>query len=81
MAKALLEKAGFEVEVKSGLVRKSLEQGEIDFYYEYTGTAYTTFFKQKDATDMQELNKHVDVGHEAEAKVAQDWLKSKALLK
>ena len=56
MAKILLEKEGFEVKVKTGLstalARKALEQGEIDFYYEYTGTAYTTFYKQKDPAVM-----------------------------
>ncbi len=56
MAKALLEKNGFEVELKTGLptnmARKAVLAGEIDFYYEYTGTAYTVFFKQSDPEIM-----------------------------
>lgn len=50
LAKALLEKNGFQVDLKSGLptnmARKAVLTGEIDFYYEYTGTAYTVFYKQ-----------------------------------
>ncbi|MBW1668236.1 MAG: glycine/betaine ABC transporter substrate-binding protein [Deltaproteobacteria bacterium] len=58
LAKDLLEKAGFKVELKTGLatnlVRKALEQGEIDLYYEYTGTAYTVFYKQRDPEIMND---------------------------
>lgn len=56
MAKDLLEKQGFKVELKTGLatnmVRRALLQGEVDMYYEYTGTAYTVFYKQKDPAVM-----------------------------
>lgn len=49
LAKVLLEEAGFEVEtqlgVKSVLARQALENGEVDLYYEYTGTAYTVYHK------------------------------------
>jgi osmoprotectant transport system substrate-binding protein len=58
MAKALLEKNGFEVELKTGLptnmARKAVLTGEVDFYYEYTGTAYTVFFKQDDPEIMSD---------------------------
>lgn len=58
MAKALLEKNGFEVEIKTGLptnmARKAVLTGEVDFYYEYTGTAYTVFFKQDDPEIMSD---------------------------
>jgi osmoprotectant transport system substrate-binding protein len=58
MAKALLEKNGFEVELKTGLptnmARKAVLTGEVDFYYEYTGTAYTVFFKQDDPEVMSD---------------------------
>lgn len=58
MAKALLEKNGFEVELKTGLptnmARKAVLTGEVDFYYEYTGTAYTVFFKQDDPQIMSD---------------------------
>lgn len=56
LAKDLLEKAGFKVTLKTGLAtnlaRQALEEGEINFYYEYTGTAYTVFFKQKNPEIM-----------------------------
>ncbi|MFN2354105.1 MAG: glycine betaine ABC transporter substrate-binding protein [Desulfopila sp.] len=58
MARALLEKNGFEVEIKTGLptnmARKAVLTGEVDFYYEYTGTAYTVFFKQDDPEIMSD---------------------------
>ena len=61
LAKALLEKNGFQVELRTGLptniARKSLEQGEIDLYYEYTGTAYTVFYKEKDSEVMSKPQK------------------------
>jgi osmoprotectant transport system substrate-binding protein len=56
LAKALLEKNGFQVDLKTGLptnmARKALLAGEVDLYYEYTGTAYTVFFKQNDPEVM-----------------------------
>lgn len=78
LAKALLEKEGFEVEVKTGLstalARKALEQGEIDFYYEYTGTAYTTFFKQKDPAVMNDPEKVYAWVKKKDAEKGLDWL-------
>jgi osmoprotectant transport system substrate-binding protein len=56
LAKALLEKHGFTVELKTGLptsmARKALLAGEVDLYYEYTGTAYTVFDKQSNPKIM-----------------------------
>ncbi len=56
LGRALLEKGGFDVEVKTGvgstLARQSLENGQFDLYYEYTGTAYTVYHHQKDAAVM-----------------------------
>ena len=50
LAKILLEKNGFQVELKTGLptnmARKAVLTGEIDLYYEYTGTA-TPYFTKK----------------------------------
>jgi osmoprotectant transport system substrate-binding protein len=58
LAKILLEKNGFQVELKTGLptnmARKALLTGEIDLYYEYTGTAYTVFYKQNDPKIMSD---------------------------
>lgn len=58
MAKLLLEKEGFSVTTRTGVgtvvARRSLESGQIDLYYEYTGTAYTVFFKQKDLMIMND---------------------------
>lgn len=50
---ALLEKNGFETVDKTGLggtlvVRKALENDQIDISMEYTGTALVTFLKHKD---------------------------------
>lgn len=62
MASLLLEKAGFETESQTGVgsavARRSLVNGQIDLYYEYTGTAYTVFYKESDRdvmTDEQEV--------------------------
>jgi osmoprotectant transport system substrate-binding protein len=58
LAKMLLEKNGFKVELKTGLptnmARKAVLTGEIDVYYEYTGTAYTVFYKQNDPQIMSD---------------------------
>ena len=58
LAKALLEKNGFQVELKTGLptnmARKAVLTGEVDFYYEYTGTAYTVFYKKDDPEIMND---------------------------
>ncbi|MBN2061604.1 MAG: glycine/betaine ABC transporter substrate-binding protein [Deltaproteobacteria bacterium] len=61
MAKILLEKNGFNVELKTGVgstvVRQSLESGQIDLYYEYTGTSYTVYNKQDDKDIMTDQEK------------------------
>ena len=78
LAKDLLEKAGFKVELKTGLAtnlaRKALEQGEIDFYYEYTGTAYTVFFKQKDPEIMNDSVKVYSWVRDKDKKNSLIWL-------
>ncbi|MHA7776301.1 glycine betaine ABC transporter substrate-binding protein [Roseibium sp. M-1] len=49
MTKQLLEKNGFDVKKNDGMgtniVRAALENGEIDLYWEYTGTALVNFNK------------------------------------
>ena len=78
LAKDLLEKAGFKVELKTGLAtnlaRKALEEGEIDFYYEYTGTAYTVFFKQKDPEIMNDSVKVYNWVRDKDKKNGLIWL-------
>lgn len=73
LSKILLEKAGFEVELKTGvgsnLARKSLENKQFDLYYEYTGTAYTVYYNQD---DMSIMNNAVSV---------YKWVKEKDLKK
>lgn len=55
-----LENAGFEVEDRTNVagsenVRKALETGEIDLYWEYTGTAWLVHLQHSDAlTDSDE---------------------------
>lgn len=53
MAVLLLEDAGFEVEDNTGLggtmlVREALEAGDIDIYWEYTGTAWMAHFEEEE---------------------------------
>ena len=58
LAKDLLENNGFQVELKTGLptnmARKALLAGEVDLYFEYTGTGYTVFYKQSDPKVMND---------------------------
>ena len=61
IARILLEKNGFDVKMRSGVgstvARQSLENGQIDLYYEYTGTAYTIYHKQNDKYTMTDREK------------------------
>jgi osmoprotectant transport system substrate-binding protein len=61
LAKELLEKAGYDVTLKTGvgtvIARKSLLNEQIDLYYEYTGTAYTVFYKKGDQKIMSDPEK------------------------
>jgi osmoprotectant transport system substrate-binding protein len=58
MAEMLLEDAGFEVDeqfgVASAAMRSALESGQIDLYYEYTGTAYTVYAGGTDPAVMSD---------------------------
>jgi len=68
---AVLENAGAEVNDQTGLAgsvaaRKALEAGEIDMYWEYTGTNWLTYLKEtKPIADAQE---QYDAVAQAEAK-------------
>jgi len=78
LAGILLEDAGLDVELKTGvgsvIARKSLENGQFDLYYEYTGTAYTVYYKQNDVEVMTVPSKCYDWVKEADAKKGLVWL-------
>ena len=78
MAKILLEKNGFDVEMRTGVgsvvCRQSLENGQIDFYYEYTGTAYTVYHKQSDSSVMTNQAKCYEWVKKADAEKGLVWL-------
>ncbi|HMG51257.1 MAG TPA: glycine betaine ABC transporter substrate-binding protein [Inquilinus sp.] len=52
MTKQLLESKGYQIDKKDGMgtniVRAALESGEVDLYWEYTGTSLVTFNKVTD---------------------------------
>ena len=58
MAVELLRHEGYEVEeqfgVASAAMRKALESGQIDLYYEYTGTAYSVYAGGTDINIMSD---------------------------
>lgn len=78
LAKILLEKNGFKVKLRTGVgsavVRQSLENDQIDFYYEYTGTAYTVYHKQSDRDVMTHKDRCYEWVKEADAKKGLVWL-------
>jgi osmoprotectant transport system substrate-binding protein len=78
MAGQLLEKAGHDVTVKTGVgsvvARKSLENSQFDLYYEYTGTAYTVYHKQKDRAVMTDPKAVYDWVKKADARQGLVWL-------
>ena len=78
LAKILLEKNGFEVNLKTGVgstvARQSLENDQIDFYYEYTGTAYTVYHKQSDRDVMTDKDRCYEWVKQADAKEGLIWL-------
>ena len=78
LAKILLEEQGYEVTVKKNLptaiIRKALENNSIDFYFEYTGTAYTVFYKQKDIAVMTNSESSYQWIKEKDAEKGLIWL-------
>jgi osmoprotectant transport system substrate-binding protein len=58
MAVLVLEDAGYSVEeqfgVASSAMRSALESGQVDLYYEYTGTAYTVYAGGSDPAVMSD---------------------------
>jgi osmoprotectant transport system substrate-binding protein len=80
MGKNLMEKNGFSVELKTGVgssvIRQSLLKGQIDLYYEYTGTAYTVYHKQADPHIMTDRTRCYEWVKEADAREGLIWLES-----
>ena len=78
MAKTLMENNGFVVELKTGVgssvIRQSLEQDQIDFYYEYTGTAYTVYHNQSDTDVMTSRDRCYEWVKKADAEKGLIWL-------
>ncbi|MDY6881420.1 MAG: glycine betaine ABC transporter substrate-binding protein [Thermodesulfobacteriota bacterium] len=78
LAKILLERNGFHVKLKIGVgstvVRQALESDQIDFYYEYTGTAYTVYHKQSDRDVMTHKERCYEWVKEADSKKGLVWL-------
>lgn len=64
IAAETLKKAGYDVEeqfgVASSAMRSALESGQVDLYYEYTGTAYTVYAKGKDHAVMSDSSRVYD---------------------
>lgn len=83
LAKQLLEKNGFKVTLKTGvgtsIARKALETDQVDFYFEYTGTAYTVFYKGKDAAVMTDPQKVFDWMKQNDGAKGLVWLDMVAL--
>ncbi len=78
LAGILLGQEGFNVSLKTGvgsvIARKSLENAQVDLYYEYTGTAYTLYYKQKDTKTMTVPEKVYDWVKTADAEKGLVWL-------
>jgi len=78
LAGILLEQAGFDITLKTGvgtvIARKSLENAQTDLYFEYTGTAYTLFYKQKDKQIMTVPEKVYDWVKKADSEKGLVWL-------
>ena len=78
LAGILLEQAGFDITLKTDvgtvIARKSLENAQTDLYFEYTGTAYTLFYKQKDKQIMTVPEKVYDWVKKADVEKGLVWL-------
>lgn len=76
MTKQLLESKGYQVDKKDGMgsniVRAALESGEVDLYWEYTGTSLITFNKVTDKLSPEETYEKVK---ELDGKKGLVWLK------
>ncbi|MEK1890409.1 MAG: glycine betaine ABC transporter substrate-binding protein [Phyllobacterium sp.] len=75
MTKQLLESKGYTVDKKDGMgtkiVRAALENGEVDLYWEYTGTSLITFNKVTERMSPEDTYKKVK---ELDAEKGLVWL-------
>ena len=75
----LLTKKGFKVDKRDGLgsqvVRDAQVSGQIDVYWEYTGTSLVTYNKDNERLDAKETYERVK---ELDAKLGLTWLKPSA---
>jgi osmoprotectant transport system substrate-binding protein len=78
MAKILFEKQGFNVTLKTGVgstvLRQALRNGQVDLCFEYTGTAYTVYLKQKNRAVMTDPEKVFNYVTKADAQKGLVWL-------
>lgn len=79
MTSALLEAKGFDVDKLDGMgtsvLRSAMENGQVDVYWEYTGTSLVTFNKIKDRMTADETYAKVK---ELDAGVGITWLDASA---
>ncbi len=77
-ARILLEEKGFDVSMQTGVgssvARQALEHGQIDMYFEYTGTGYTVFYDQDDQAIMSDADKVYQWIRDADEKKGLVWL-------
>ncbi|MDY6820553.1 MAG: glycine betaine ABC transporter substrate-binding protein [Deferribacterota bacterium] len=79
ITRILLEKKGYNIVLKKGVgstvIRKALETGQVDMYYEYTGTAYTVYYKGSDFDIMRDGSKLYKWVRKNDKKKGLIWLK------
>ena len=78
MISLLLESRGIDVEERfdmgSGVVREALEHGQVDLYWEYTGTAYVMHQKRDDPAVMSDSGRVYDAVKALDAEQGLIWL-------
>lgn len=79
MTTRLLEKNGFKVDKRAGMgtavLRAAQENGQVDVYWEYTGTSLITFNKVTEQLNAEETYKRVK---QLDAAKGLEWLKPSA---
>lgn len=78
LAKILLQAKGLDVRLKTGVgsavMRQSLLNNQVDLYYEYTGTAYTVYYKGSDRNIMTDSRKVYQWVKKKDAEKGLIWL-------